>query len=104
MITFRDSDGAEWQVFQVVPHANCSVERRRSDRRHGENPYYRGPERRRGIDRRNRGSASLSEGWLCFVAGETKRRLFGFPADWRSREEEDLRTLLAMARPVAKAG
>lgn len=103
MINFRDSEGVEWQVFRVTPHANCSVERRRTERRRGENPFYHGPERRRGVDRRRFGGGSLSDGWLCFVSGEVKRRLFGFPPDWRELSESDLEMLLRLASPAGKA-
>jgi len=102
MLNFQDSEGVEWQVFRVVPHANCSVERRRTDRRRVKNPAYSGPERRRGVDRRRFGGGSLDEGWLCFVSGDFKRRLFGFPDDWRERSEEELEALLRLASPVGK--
>ena len=97
MITFRDTNQTVWQVFQVVPHSNCSVERRRSDRRRGQSAAYTGPERRSGPDRRHV-SGGLDQGWLCFVAGEVKYRLFGFPPEWSALDDQRLEDLLSRAR------
>lgn len=99
MITFRDTDQNEWQVFQVVPGATSAVERRRVDRRRGPSAEYNGPERRAGTERR-RVRDGLDQGWLCFVSGDAKCRLFGFPEQWRDLDERRLRELLERAKPA----
>lgn len=77
--TFRDPEGREWQVWDVVP----SREVEGSSRRH----HYLPPE--------------MAEGWLCFEAADQKRRLTPFPADWEQRDDASIHALCLAAQPVA---
>lgn len=75
---FRDPEGCEWQVWDVVPSREVET----GSRRH----HYLPPE--------------MAQGWLCFEAGDQKRRLTPFPADWEEREDELLHLLCRSAEPV----
>jgi hypothetical protein len=77
--TFRDGDGCEWQVWDVVP--SREIESR--SRRH----HYLPPE--------------MAEGWLCFEAADQKRRLTPFPADWEEQDDASMDALCRAAQPVA---
>jgi hypothetical protein len=77
--TFRDGDGREWQVWDVVP----SREIESHSRRH----HYLPPE--------------MAEGWLCFEAGDQKRRLTPFPVDWEEQDDASMDALCRAAQPVA---
>jgi len=105
---FRDSRGAEWRVWDVIPHVARSGERRGRDRRVGLAATYTGPERRRGRDRRVRTpgllTPGLERGWLCFEGEADKRRLTPVPAGWDEAPDEELEGLLQRARPVARRG
>lgn len=105
---FRDSRGAEWRVWDVVPHVASGGERRGRDRRVAALPTYTGPERRRGRDRRVRTpgllTPGLERGWLCFEAEADKRRLTPVPAGWDEAPDEELEGLLKRARPVTRRG
>ena len=76
--TFRDPEGREWQVWDVVP----SRELESGSRRH----HYLPPE--------------MAEGWLCFEAANEKRRLTPFPADWEARDDAYIHALCRAAAPV----
>jgi hypothetical protein len=76
---FRDPEGCEWQVWDVVP----SRELESGSRRH----HYLPPE--------------MAQGWLCFEAGDQKRRLTPFPVDWEERGDDVLHLLCCSAEPVA---
>lgn len=77
---FRDPDGREWQVWDVVP----SREIESGSRRH----HYLPEE--------------MAEGWLCFEAADQKRRLTPFPADWEQKDDTLLHALCRAAQPVAQ--
>jgi hypothetical protein len=81
--TFIDSDGVEWQAWDVLPRA---VERRIANRRIQREalPF---PERRRTERRQVNGrwtplTSGLRDGWLCFDADGARRRLTPIPGDW----------------------
>jgi hypothetical protein len=76
--TFRDHDGCEWQVWDVVP----SRELEGRSRRHA----YLPPE--------------MAEGWLCFEAADQKRRLTPFPSDWEEQDDDAMDALCRTAQPV----
>lgn len=105
---FRDSRGAEWRVWDVLPHVARAGERRERDRRVGLAPNYAGPERRTGRERRVRTpgllTPGLERGWLCFETDDDKRRLTPVPAGWDEAPEAELEGLLERARPVARRG
>ena len=104
---FRDSQGIEWQTWDVVPHL---AERRARERRRAEAvAAIVGVERRRGADRRVVAgrrpllSAGLDEGWLCFEAVTGKRRLTPIPRDWLRCDEACLERYCREARPAVRS-
>ena len=101
--TFIDSDGVEWQAWDVLPKA---IERRISERRtHGERLSF--PDRRR-LDRRQvHGrwtplTSGLRDGWLCFDGGGDRRRLTPIPRDWEDCEVDALERYCRLASPVRR--
>src|SRR5829696_3145870 len=80
MRVFRDPDGREWQVWDVVP----SRELESGSHRH----HYLPPE--------------MAEGWLCFEAADQKRRLTPFPADWEQKDDDFMDLLCRSAEPVVR--
>ena len=106
---FKDSQGTEWQTWDVVPRL---AERRTSDRRRDPSPIPPSPllERRRVHDRRlvvgRRPpvlSGGLNGGWLCFEASAEKRRLTPIPGDWLRCGEEQLEEYCRLAKPARPA-
>jgi hypothetical protein len=104
---FRDSQGTEWQTWDVVPHL---TERRATDRRRAAvaaaMPAVERratPDRRMGAGRRPLLSAGLDAGWLCFEAPSEKRRLTPIPADWLRCDEACLEHYCRQARPAMRA-
>ncbi len=96
--TFTDSTGTEWKVWDVIPAFVREEEERTGAESNREN---KGPERRRGPDRRNLLTPGLEQGWLCFECDAEKRRLTPIPPDWDQRTDEELAALCsdATARP-----
>ena len=81
---FRDSQGTEWQAWDVVPQL---TERREIERRVRAAPLEhadrrRMPDRRVIKGRRPTLTAGLDRGWLCFENSGEKRRLTPIPPDW----------------------
>ena len=103
---FRDEQGTEWTVIGVVPRA--SERRGREERRRSTAPDVV-VERRRGSDRRLRDrarallSGGLEGGWLCFLAGEIRRRITPIPPGWDTLPDRELLRLLARAAVVPPA-
>jgi len=89
--TFRDSDGVDWEVWDVFPGW--------ADRRHGDDrrdaPRPRRGDRRALLGKRIGVRAELASGWLCFRGGGEKRRVAPIPERW---EELDDAGLSALAR------
>jgi hypothetical protein len=89
---FRDSQGTEWQAWDVVPQL---TERREIERRM-QSIAIDHADRRRAADRRViKGrrpalTAGLDSGWLCFENGGEKRRLTPIPNDWMRATPDDL--------------
>jgi hypothetical protein len=103
---FRDSQGVEWQTWDVVPQL---AERRAAERRRSANPAPTGSvmaERRRLRERRVMAgrrpllSAGLDGGWLCFEQPVEKRRLTPIPADWLLCDEACLERYCRQAKPA----
>jgi hypothetical protein len=99
--TFLDSEGVEWHAWDVSPRA---VERRVADRRTmGENVSF--PDRRQSERRQVDGcgtplTSGLREGWLCFDAGEARKRLSPIPADWEDCGQRTLEHYCHLATPA----
>ncbi|MDQ3950997.1 MAG: hypothetical protein M3282_11730 [Gemmatimonadota bacterium] len=101
--SFKDSTGAEWDAWDVVPHLG---ERRMEDRRQTREEIAfrdrRRAERRLVMSRRAVMAGSLSNGWLCFEGATQKRRLSPIPDDWTRCSESQLEAYCQMARPVRR--
>ena len=101
---FKDSEGTEWQTWDVVPHL---AERRVHDRRAEPTVHTterrRQPDRRVVVGRRPVLSKGLDGGWLCFEAAVQKRRLTPIPRDWLVCGEEQLERYCRAAKPAARS-
>ena len=89
---FRDSQGTEWQAWDVVPQL---TERREVERRVRVAPLEhadrrREPDRRVIKGRRPTLTAGLDSGWLCFENAGEKRRLAPIPSDWMRCTQAEL--------------
>jgi hypothetical protein len=100
---FIDSNGLEWQAWDVLPKA---VERRRGNRRVCREPQpfadRRRSERRQIDGRWTPLTSGLRDGWLCFDAGGAgaRRRLTPIPPNWESCEQPELENYCRSATPV----
>jgi hypothetical protein len=99
--TFVDSDGNEWQAFDVVPRSD---ERRNYDRRNSADPEAE-PDQRHDADRRLTvgGSGNLlrgAQGWLVFERESERRRLSPIPQNWSRASDAELDAYRREARPV----
>jgi hypothetical protein len=100
---FTDSQGREWQTWDVVPQL---AERRAEERRRRDMAPPSAVERRRASDRRVVAgrrpmlSAGLDGGWLCFEARAEKRRLTPIPADWLRCDDDCLENYCRQAKPA----
>lgn len=105
---FEDSNGSEWQVWDIVPR----LEERRlagaRDRRVEISviPFAdrRVATRRFGSTRRTLLRGSFAHGWLCFESGNEKRRLSPIPDDWTSCDDPTLEEYLHAAKRVESPG
>jgi hypothetical protein len=104
---FTDSQGIEWQTWDVVPQL---ADRRANERRRAAAAgALVAVERRRARDRRILAgrrpvlSAGLDGGWLCFEASAEKRRLTPIPADWLGCDDECLERYCRQARPAMRS-
>ena len=101
---FTDSNGQQWEAYDVVPR---SEERRRYDRRSGEVKVEVTDERR---DTDRRVTVGRSEhitakaGWLCFESHDERRRLTPIPEDWTRCDEAKLEAYCREARPARLTG
>jgi hypothetical protein len=98
---FTDSNGMEWQAWDVLPKA---FERRIGNRRACREPLAF-TDRRQGERRQRDGrwtplTSGLRDGWLCFDGGGTRRRLIPIPENWESCEQGELEDYCRSARPV----
>jgi hypothetical protein len=106
-VTFRrftDKNGTNWEVWEVIP---LMADRRHEDRRVAtERRRVRRPDakdRRIASRRINastkyvRVSRGFEDGWLCFAAGSSVRRLAPIPADWNAAPTEQLELWVDLA-------
>lgn len=99
--TFLDSEGVEWHAWDVLPKA---VERRLAERRvFDEDVGF--PDRRQSERRQLHGcgtplKSGLRDGWLCFDAGEDRRRLSPIPKDWEDCAQRVLERYCRLAVPA----
>jgi hypothetical protein len=98
---FVDSDGVEWQAWDVLPKA---VDRRFGNRRVAREALSFADRRR--VDRRQAQgrwtplTSSLRDGWLCFDADGMRRRLTPIPMDWEECDQDALEGYCRSAIPV----
>lgn len=102
---FRDSQGTEWQAWDVVPQL---TERREIERRVRTDPVdhadrRREPDRRVMKGRRPTLTAGLDGGWLCFENQVEKRRLTPIPKDWTRCSPEELDRYLQSAKRAPRS-
>jgi hypothetical protein len=100
---FRDSQGTEWQTWDVVPRLS---ERRMSERR-SRVPVpvelnRRTRERRLVVGPRPMLYSGLDSGWLCFESSHEKRRLAPIPRDWERCPDQKLEEYCAEAKPARR--
>jgi hypothetical protein len=89
--SFRDEEGREWDVWEVVPTA---LERRMA-RQH---PPTKGiPDRRKLHEPRVLVPDELQKGWLAFQWDHERRRLTPIPEDWTEMTSDELLKLLHRA-------
>jgi hypothetical protein len=87
---FRDQQGREWEVWEVIPAA---VERRERD-----TPESVPVERRRHSgEHRIRVSAEMRAGWLAFQSRHERRRFGPTPEGWVDMSDAELEELLRKA-------
>jgi hypothetical protein len=109
--TFVDSNGTEWDAFDVVPRSD---ERRRYDRRtqaeqRADDDVRREAEERRENDRRltvggqSPLASGVREGWLCFERADDRRRLSPIPTDWQRCSDAELDAYCRLAVPARRS-
>ena len=76
--TFTGPDGQEWQVWDVLPNRESEP----------------------GSRSRTWLPAEMAEGWLCFEAGDQKRRLTPLPAGWEEADDETIGELFRASLPA----
>jgi hypothetical protein len=94
---FRDSDGVEWQVWEVIPQ---SVERRKlRERRVAPRDVQ---DRRKRHEARLRLSDGEVDGWIVFESSSEKRRLRPIPTDWHRASNTELESMCARAERASR--
>lgn len=101
---FIDSNGVEWQAWDVLPKA---VERRIGNRRVCRERVTfadrRQADRRRVEGRWTPLTSGLRDGWLCFDAEGNRRRLMPIPPNWESCANPELEDYCRSAIPVRRS-
>ena len=77
---FEDTNGVEWEVYDVVLRDNPRVNRPRLAPQSGLLPFYKA--------------------WLAFESVSEKRRLHEIRKGWRDASDEEPQRLLARTTPV----
>lgn len=99
--SFKDSQGIEWDAWDVVPQlAERRVEDRRQSRQEIDFRERRRSDRRVIMSRRAVMASGLVGGWLCFEGASQKRRLSPIPDGWARCPDDQLEEYCRMARPV----
>ena len=70
---FRDSNGTDWQVYDVVPQSRARLI-----------------------------TPEIKEGWLVFECATRKVRVIPTPADWQSCSQDQLLAYLRSGAPAPK--
>jgi hypothetical protein len=86
---FKDQQGREWEVWEVIPTA---VERRERD-----TPESVPVERRQRNEPRVSMPTALRAGWLAFQSRHERRRLGPTPEGWADMSDAELEDLLGKA-------
>src|SRR5689334_20551628 len=101
---FMDSNGLEWQTWDVLPKG---VERRLADRRISNERVgfseRRHDERRKVAGRWSPLTSGLRDGWLCFESPAGRRRLTPIPADWEECNGDALERYCRSAMPARES-
>lgn len=96
---FRDHDGVEWQVWEVVP---STAERRHASERRID-PREDEGDRRRHLQFRVQLEDGLERGWLVFESAHEKRRVYPVPPDWHAWPDEELIALRRTGEPAPRS-
>ena len=99
---FVDSDGVEWQAWDVLPRGmERRIRNRRTSRERLSFTDRRNAVERRKVDGRwTPLTSGLRDGWLCFDASGMRRRLTPIPADWEECSYSALEDYCRLAIPV----
>ncbi len=79
---FKDPNGVEWRVWEVIPSKAGMETSSRTQ------------------SRTSLSSTPYANGWLCFESGSEKRRLAPIPDGWELRNPAGIAELLLHATPV----
>lgn len=100
---FTDSQGVEWQAWDIIPQlAERRARQRRLARARVEADRRVTDERRKTSGERAVLSHGLQKGWLCFETAREKRRLAPIPADWLRCAVARLEDYLRAAVPAVR--
>ena len=92
---FTDSDGNQWRVWDVAPHAPRILA---APEGHPRDDAAEGVQ----MGESRQAGHALGAGWLCFENHAEKRRLAPVPGDWHTLADLQLEVLLAGARRVKR--
>jgi hypothetical protein len=95
---YTDSDGINWQIWNVRPTTRYSSPLVRAERRRKAAPHFY-PDRRTGGFSLTPG---LEKGWLCFECSDEKRRLIPAPRDWATCDDSALDRYLKAAKLIRR--
>lgn len=99
---FTDSQGVEWQAWDIIPRLAERRARERRSVRAVVKAERRTDDRRKVAGERTVLGNGMNHGWLCFEALREKRRLAPIPPDWLrcavARLEEYLRAAVPAVR------
>jgi hypothetical protein len=99
--TFIDSDGVEWQAWDVLPRAvDRRIANRRVSREHVVFADRRRADRRQVDGRWTPLTSGLRDGWLCFDHDGNRRRLTPIPPDWEDCAPTVLERYCRSANPA----
>jgi hypothetical protein len=97
---FVDSEGVEWQAWDVPASRDQAQPRSGADRREKVTAGFH-PERRVLRERRRmRTGSGLEAGWICFQSEKEKRRFAPPPPGWDRVAEDALLEMWKKAEPA----